>query len=186
MTGPIERRPWRRSAIRRRMSAYCRASRPSVLCETLVARWVRRRGIPNGTARAGVVATGRGVTAHHTGPPDYSSTVPFERPLAVAGVASVLLAVGLLTIVTSAEASFGWFAYTPLSEEVPAEVADLVVWTRQQAVGAALVVAALVLLSALGGYRAGRRAHDTGKRAQHCMLYRLRYDFRRRRHVRHC
>lgn len=69
----------------------------------------------------------------------------------------MLLALGLLTISFGSGASFGWFAYAPLSEEVPYEVADLVVWTRTQAVGAILVVAALVLLAAVAGYVTGRR-----------------------------
>lgn len=86
----------------------------------------------------------------------------FDRPRAATGVAFVLLAVGLLTIVTSSEASFAWFAYAPLSEEVPYVVADLVVWTRQQAVGAALVVAALVLLAGVAGYVTGRRRAGDG------------------------
>lgn len=77
-------------------------------------------------------------------------------PVLGSAVALVLLVAGVVRFTTGRDAaSFGWFAYAPVPDTVVLPWA--VVWTRRQALGAGLVVLALLTASGLAGYGLGRR-----------------------------
>lgn len=90
--------------------------------------------------------------------------VPWVAGLLGAG----LLAAGVVLFAIANSSDFGWTAYTasyaPLE---PAEAYDSALqltfsdgstlWSRQHLVGAGLVVVGLLVLTALGGWLAGRR-----------------------------
>lgn len=89
------------------------------------------------------------------------------RTVRVLVAAAVLLVVaGAVVVVTAPAASFGWFAYAPLSGEVHeppslAEGAPLVTLPLllggQELAGAGIVVLGLVVAGAALGVRLGRR-----------------------------
>lgn len=80
--------------------------------------------------------------------------------LVVAGAAA-LVAVGSFLVYRAQSASFGWFAYAPLSNEVydpaPTFSPGIVLLDGAGQLGAALVVLAVALLAGLVGFRLGRR-----------------------------
>ncbi|RBY88285.1 hypothetical protein [Blastococcus sp. TF02A-26] len=89
-------------------------------------------------------------------------------PWATAGLAVALVVAGALVSAATQPAmpvDVGWYAYTPLSpqQEVYSSTLDLafdggtVVWSRGGLVGAALVVAGLLVLAVLTGWAVGRR-----------------------------
>ncbi|SDU86149.1 hypothetical protein SAMN04488544_1110 [Microlunatus sagamiharensis] len=72
--------------------------------------------------------------------------------------AAVLLVLGgCLTVVGLRARSFGWFAYSPLSDESFEGVTGLLVVGRAEAVGLAVLVLGLVLGGVCVGIRIGRR-----------------------------
>ncbi len=75
------------------------------------------------------------------------------------GVVLVVLGVVLYVVSRPAAGDFGWFAYTPLSNDVsPFETSgDLVLLSRGRVLGAAVAVAGLLVVTAALAYRAGRR-----------------------------
>jgi heme/copper-type cytochrome/quinol oxidase subunit 1 len=81
-----------------------------------------------------------------------------RRPLAVAGVAGLLLVVALAMgwITDRSEPGLGWFVYAPLSNEPPVAPGDQLQRT-QQAVAATLGLLGLGVLTALAGFQTGRR-----------------------------
>ncbi|WP_138067596.1 hypothetical protein [Cellulomonas rhizosphaerae] len=78
-----------------------------------------------------------------------------RRTLPAVAVLAVLLVVGGGWLVwhSSRSATFGWFAYAPLSESVYSPG----ILTTTDWVGLALVAVGLLALGAVGGYALGRR-----------------------------
>ncbi len=81
-----------------------------------------------------------------------------RRRLAVAGVAGLLLVVALAMgwIADRSEPGLGWFVYAPLSTEPLVAPVDQLQRT-QQSVAAALSLLGLGVLTALAGFKTGRR-----------------------------
>lgn len=88
-------------------------------------------------------------------------------PVVVGGAGAVLAILGVVVFALANSAStagLGWTAYAPLApadahtSELTVTFSDgSVLWTRQHAVGAGLVVLGLLLLAALAGWWLGRR-----------------------------
>lgn len=74
---------------------------------------------------------------------------------AVVGVGLLILGIGLF--LTSASATdFGWFAYTPLDNQVRFS-SSVVVLSRGRLIGWLIVVLGLIVMAGGIGYRAGQR-----------------------------
>jgi len=77
--------------------------------------------------------------------------------------ATVLLVLGgCLTVVGYRSRSFGWFAYSPLSDQTFESATGLLVVGRAEAVGLATLVLGLVLGGVCVGIRIGRRHARVG------------------------
>jgi hypothetical protein len=77
------------------------------------------------------------------------------------GLGVVAIIAGLSVAVAShtwGESSFGWFAYSPLSEDGPTISEQLSRRTDQFWIGVVVIVVGLVLIAAGLGYRRGLRA----------------------------
>lgn len=86
------------------------------------------------------------------------------RGLVAAGAAALaLLIAGLLVFFTGrGTASFGWFAYAPLSSDsFRGAFGGVVIWSHREAVGAGLVVLGLIVGAASAGYLLGRRHRNS-------------------------
>lgn len=83
----------------------------------------------------------------------------------VLGAAALVLLVGGVVVFLSGRdpASFGWYAYSPLTDSGSFPGLDgAVMWSRRQLVGAGLVVLGLVLTAGTAGYLLGRGCRSTG------------------------
>ena len=68
-----------------------------------------------------------------------------------------MLVLGTCLFLTSASATeFGWFAYTPLDNEVRFP-GNVVIMSRGRLVGSLMVALGLIVMAGGLGYRAGRR-----------------------------
>lgn len=72
----------------------------------------------------------------------------------------VLLVLAGTNPVGTGAASFGWFAYAPLSNTTFLPLGDVTLLGPGGAAGIIAVIAGLVLLAFWSGYRTGRRAHN--------------------------
>ena len=81
----------------------------------------------------------------------------------VLGVVLVVAGVMVVLATPSAPTDYGWFAYTPLSEDPGFEFGGVVgdgatVWVAQgQLIGATVTALGLVVVASAVGYRLGRR-----------------------------
>ncbi len=74
------------------------------------------------------------------------------------GMGVVAVVAGLVVVIAShawGYSSFGWFAYSPLSDDGPTIAEQLIRRTDQLWLGVAVVVAGLVVIAAGVGYRLG-------------------------------
>ena len=82
------------------------------------------------------------------------------------GAGALLVVVGAVLFAIANSVDFGWSAYTPLEPGEPAAYQSellllsdgSVLWNRQHAIGAGLVVVGLLVLAAVSGWLLGRRA----------------------------
>lgn len=74
---------------------------------------------------------------------------------AVLGVGLSILGIGLF-LTSAISTDFGWFAYTPLDNQVRFS-SNFVIMSRSQVIGWLIVVLGLIVLAGGIGYRAGQR-----------------------------
>jgi multisubunit Na+/H+ antiporter MnhC subunit len=82
-------------------------------------------------------------------------------PLA-AGVVLILVGIGLYVVSRPEASDYGWFAYTPLNEDLPtfASSGQLVFLTQGRVLGALVIGVGLLVVTAAVAYWLGRRRAD--------------------------
>ncbi|GAA4428340.1 hypothetical protein GCM10023169_29340 [Georgenia halophila] len=87
------------------------------------------------------------------------------RRTVVVGAIGALLAIGGVVAIVTTPASFGWTAYTPLTDQESSP--GIVLMDRTDVAATSVAVIGLMLLAGAGGYALGRRRNRPGASPSH-------------------